>query len=64
MPPCNHDPPASMIDQPYTPGDCRLCWLTLNDPKYKALWGSGNAVSDRASKITRARKKCNCKGKR
>jgi hypothetical protein len=26
---------------PYTLDQCRLCWLYLNDPAYRALWADG-----------------------
>jgi hypothetical protein len=25
----------------WKPGDCRLCWLYHNDPRYRELWDSG-----------------------
>jgi hypothetical protein len=38
MKPCdgNHAP---IHAGPYTPEQCRLCWLYANDPAYRALWG-------------------------
>ena len=26
---------------PETAGECRLCWLYENDPRYRAHWGGG-----------------------
>lgn len=66
MPPCNH-PPALMpkYGEPYTDGACRLCWLFVNDPKYRALWDKGGGETGSRSpfpawKPLPPRKPCNC----
>lgn len=34
--PCDCD--QAKAGEPYKPGQCRLCWLALNDARYQKLW--------------------------
>jgi hypothetical protein len=38
--PCNCNRCA--VDGPYEPGNCRLCWLWHNDPRYTKLWSGSS----------------------
>jgi hypothetical protein len=44
MNPCDGNHPGREVRSgPYTPDQCRLCWLYLNDPAYRALWEARGA---------------------
>ncbi len=43
--PCTCDRVHADPARPYTPDQCRLCWLYRHDPAYRALWvGPGDRV--------------------
>lgn len=37
--PCRHDPPRCRVNSDYSVDQCRVCWLSLNDPSYAVYWG-------------------------
>lgn len=41
--PCKID---HVVSQPYTPDQCRVCWLYTFDPVHKAIWDKGHSGVD------------------
>jgi hypothetical protein len=41
MNPCdgNHPGREARVGKPWTPDQCRVCWLYHNDPAYRHAWG-------------------------
>jgi hypothetical protein len=44
--PCDCD--RCQVGRPYTPDQCRACWLFHNDAPYRALWGESRAAPPRS----------------
>jgi hypothetical protein len=48
MRPCDGNHPGREARRgPWTAEQCRLCWLYLNDPTYRALWDGGGPDAGR-----------------